>query len=131
MPLFDAPARARLATALRALVDRSPRPELATLAAERLVYDLPEHARAADRTRLGRAVDGPQARIRRATALEQQHDNAGVIALVGGLVSQDCGAAILVARAQRKLKNFAAAREAFEKDHACRLAQKVGEAHRG
>ncbi len=113
VPSFDAPGRARQARVLQAIVDRPPSSPLAFRAAEVLVYEMPELARATDEAVLGASGLTNASRIRRATTLERLHKNDELVALIGDLVGKDCDAAILVGKAWRKTKKYAAARRAL------------------
>jgi len=110
IPPFDRAARARLAGVLAAIVDVAP--VVRARAAARLVFELPEHARDADRAAVG-DLDAA-ARVRLATTLERLHDNDGVLAAVKDLVKTDCEAALLVGKAERKRKKYGAARAALK-----------------
>ncbi len=111
VPPFDVVGRARLATILRVVAD-SPGP-LQRQAQARLVFELPEHQRAADLVALGDEADGAAGRVKRASTLERSHKNDEVLALLSKLAGSDCEAALLVGKTQRKMKRYAAARKAF------------------
>lgn len=110
IPPFDREARARLARVFATVVDTVP--PLRGRAAERLVFELPEHARDVDRAAVG-ALDAAS-RVRLATTLERLHDNDGVLAAVKNLVKTNCEAALLVGKAERKRKKYGAARAALK-----------------
>ena len=113
VPSFDARGRGRQARVLQAIVDRPPSSTMAVRAAEALVYEIPEHARASDEALLGSSGLTNASRVRRATTLERLHKNDEVVALIGDLVGKDCDASILVGKAWRKTKKYAAARSAL------------------
>jgi soluble lytic murein transglycosylase len=85
-------------------------PSTAKAATLRLYDELPEQPR-------GEVIDDgamtPPRRIARATVLERLQRNAEVVDVVGDLVDEDCEAALLVAKAKRKLRRYAESRQAL------------------
>jgi soluble lytic murein transglycosylase len=81
----------------------------------RLVDELPEQAAAKAAADTGLDVDAaaPARRVRRGAVLEKLHMNDEVTALLSDLVSKDCEAALLVGKAERKLRHYAKARTAL------------------
>ncbi len=121
LPVSDAERRAAAARALRVLGARGPAAQRAP-AWQRLHDELPdlvippdEHH---DATR-----QLPARRVARAAVLEKLHENAAVIALVTDLVGVDCEAALLVGKAERKLRHYQAARVALAKATADRCGE--------
>ena len=115
IPAFDARARARMARVMAALKNVDDK-TISERARQRLVEELPDQpegaAALAAMSDLGKTA---ALRVRRAAVLERLQKNAEVVALVGDLVTSDCEAALLVGKAERKLRHYQSARVALQK----------------
>jgi soluble lytic murein transglycosylase len=119
---FGAEARARMAR-LFVLLQRAGG-ATAERAQQRLLDELPEQPAALEvLAAVGDAGMSPTARVRRATTLERLQKNAAVVELVGDLVDTSCEAALLVGKAERKLRHYQASRRALQQA----TAQRCGE----
>jgi soluble lytic murein transglycosylase len=108
-PPHELARRAAVAAGLRVLALRGPA-DVAAAARVRLLDELPEQPATdvVDDRRDDRAR-----RIARAATWERLQRNTDVIASVGDLADDDCEAALLVAKAQRKLRRYSDARQAL------------------
>ena len=119
---FDAAARARDVRVIRALSAKlAASSPSKTALAERLAFELPELATAAELAAVGDPT-APGARVRRATTLERLHRSDEVVELLADLSASDCEAALLVGKSERKRKKYAAARAALRQAAAPRCS---------
>lgn len=110
---FGAEARARMARVL-VLLQRAGG-VTAERARQRLLDELPEQPASLEvLAAAGEAGRSVNARVRRATTLERLQKNAEVVELVGDLVDTSCEAALLVGKAERKLRHYQASRRALQ-----------------
>jgi soluble lytic murein transglycosylase len=121
LPVSDAERRAAAARALRVLGQRGPAAVRAP-AWQRLHDELPDLVIDADAAH-DPERGAPTRRVARAAVLEKLHENAAVIDLVKDLVAVDCEAALLVGKAERKLRHYQAARVALAKATADRCGE--------
>ncbi len=110
---FGAEARTRMAR-LFVLLQRAGGPT-SERARQRLLDELPEQPAALEAlAAVGEAGRSVNARVRRASTLERLQKNAEVVQLVGDLVDTSCEAALLVGKAERKLRHYQASRRALQ-----------------
>ena len=108
---LSAPEQRRAAARGLSLLGQRGSPAIQARARVRLIDELPEQPEAKD------AVDDdaglPARRLLRAAVLEKLHQNDDVIALLSDRVGLDCEAALLVGKAERKLRHYKKARTAL------------------
>ncbi len=114
IPPFDVVARVRM-TRVLSILQRADDAAVRARATNRLVDELPEQpAGIAALAALGESAQSPAARVRRATTLERMQKNSDVVGLLKDLVATDCEAALLVGKAERKLRHYQPARAALQ-----------------
>ncbi len=109
---LDAPEQRLAAARVLRVVARAATPATQTKARLRLLDELPEQTTDDDRA-LDAEVDVAARRVARAAVLEKLQKNEEVSALLKDLVGKDCEASLLVGKALRKQRHYAAARTAL------------------